>query len=238
LNPPFIKADKSVFRDNLEVTLRHPIGSVNIFYTIDNTLPDSSNYTLYEGPFTIQSNTTLRARAFSKGWLGSEENSKVFLKAGTIPHHYTLAYPPHNNYKGQGVSTLFDLEKGDEDFYSGKWLGFQETPCEIIMEFEEEKKLNSIALSLLTAEASYIFPPKEIEIWVKSQKGNWKKIHSEKPTQPEKNNPRKMFLLEYSLENHEISQLKAILRPVNSIPKWHPGSGEKGWVFIDEVLIN
>jgi hypothetical protein len=24
--------------------------------------------------------------------------------------------------------------------------------------------------------------------------------------------------------------------PVNVLPKWHPGKGDKGWVFVDEVF--
>jgi hypothetical protein len=26
--------------------------------------------------------------------------------------------------------------------------------------------------------------------------------------------------------------------PVKSLPAWHPGKGQKGWIFIDEVFVN
>jgi hypothetical protein len=26
--------------------------------------------------------------------------------------------------------------------------------------------------------------------------------------------------------------------PVSKLPAWHPGKGDKGWVFTDEVFVN
>lgn len=238
LNPPIIQGSSGLFQDKVEISIKHPIGNVSIFYTLDNSPPDSSNYILYEGPIILEKNANLRVRAFAKGWLGSEENRAVFFKAGVKPKSYNLTYAPHNSYKGKGVETLFDLEKGDEDFASGKWLGFKDTDCEIIMDFDNNDQLGSISLSLLSAEASYIFPPLSVEIWAKTKGNNWKLIHSERPEQPKQIRERKQLLLEYDLPDEKISQLKAVLKPINPLPKWHQGAGERGWVFIDEVLIN
>ena len=238
LNPPIIQASSGIFHEKIDVNIKHPIGSVGIFYTLDNSLPDSSNYILYDGPIILEKSTNLRVRAFGEGWLGSDEKKAVFFKAGVRPSSYGLTYAPHDSYKGKGVETLFDLEKGDEDFASGKWLGFKDTDCEIIMNFDGITRLASISLSLLSAEASYIFPPISVEIWGKSEGKEWELMHSEKPEQPRQIRERKQLLLEYDLANENLLQLKAILKPINSLPKWHQGAGERGWVFLDEVLIN
>jgi hypothetical protein len=238
LNPPAIQSNTSIFNDRLEVTLKHPIGSVKIFYTLDNTRPDSSNYKIYQEPIILEKNATLRARAFAEGWLGSEERSAVFFKAGIQPKEFELGYPPHNSYKGKGVQTLFDLEKGDEDFGSGKWLGFQDKPFELNLELGSPTILNSIAFSILTAEASYIMPPAKVEIWIKDKNGNWNLIKTDFPDQPTQLRGRTMMLLEYPFGKDEIQSIRVRLSPVNPLPKWHPGAGQKGWVFIDEVLIN
>jgi hypothetical protein len=238
LNPPTVQSSTSIFNDRLEVTLKHPIGSVKIFYTLDNTRPDSINYKIYKEPIILEKNTTLRTRAFAEGWLGSEERSAVFFKAGIQPKEFKLSYPPHNSYKGKEVQTLFDLEKGDEDFGSGKWLGFQDQPFELNLELGRPRILNSIAFSILTAEASYIMPPAKVEIWTKDKNGNWNLIKTDNPNQPTQLRGRTMMLLEYSFGKDEIQSIRARLTPVNPLPKWHPGAGQKGWIFIDEVLIN
>jgi hypothetical protein len=31
---------------------------------------------------------------------------------------------------------------------------------------------------------------------------------------------------------------KLVAKNVQRLPEWHPGKGQKGWVFIDEVVFN
>lgn len=238
LNAPQIEFEKSIFTDKAEVSLKHPIGSVKIFYTLDNTKPDSSNHQVYSGPISLEKNTTLRARAFADGWLGSMEKQAVFFRSRKQPDDYKLTYPPHQSYRGSGDITLFDLEKGDEDFASGKWLGFQDTPFEIQMDFKSPQSIQNIAFSTLAAEGSYIFPPATVEVWIRTQNTDWKLVDTQKPEQPTGNRDRMLQMYESKINQSDVTAVKAKLTPVNPLPKWHPGAGGKGWVFIDEILIN
>jgi hypothetical protein len=238
LNAPQIEFKKSIFTDKIDVTLKHPIGSVKIFYTLDNTLPDSSNHQVYSGPISLDKNTTLRARAFAEGWLGSTEKQAVFFRSKIQPDSYKLAFEPNKTYKGSGALTLFDLEKGDEDFGTGKWLGFQDTPFEIQMDFKSPQNIQNIAFSTLAAEGSHIFPPSKVEVWIKTQSSDWKLMDTQKPEQPTGNRDRMLQMYESKINQNDILAIKAKLTPVNPLPKWHPGAGGKGWVFIDEILIN
>lgn len=238
LNAPQIEFKQSIFTDKIDVTLKHPIGSVKIFYTLDNTLPDSSNHQVYSGPISLDKNTTLRARAFAVGWLGSTEKQAVFFRSKIQPDSYKLSFEPNKAYKGSGALTLFDLEKGDEDFGTGKWLGFQDTPFEIQMDFKSPQTIQNIAFSTLAAEGSHIFPPSKVEVWVKTQNVDWKLADTQKPDQPTGNRDRLLQMYESRINQNGILAVKAKLTPVNPIPKWHPGAGGKGWVFVDEILIN
>ncbi len=238
LNPPKLEYEDLIFSDQTQVSLRHPINNVKLFYTLDNTLPDSSNHLVYEKPIQVAKSSTLRVRAFAVGWLGSQEASAVFLKAGLTPDHVSLQFEPNEKYKGKGTATLFDQEKGNLDFGSGKWLGFQDHPFDLNVKFDNPKDIESIGFSLFTDESSHIFAPTKIEIWVKSQGGEWKKTHQELPQMPSKANGKSMVLKEFALGENQVLELRARLQPVNSLPKWHPGASQKGWVFIDEVMIN
>lgn len=238
LNPPEIKASQSIFSDELDISLRHPIGSVSIFYTLDNTRPDSSNHIMYEGPFKINKNITLRTRAFAEGWTGSIEKSAVFLKSGIKPDTVEFIQGPDQRYKSEGTITLFDQVKGDEEFSSGSWLGFRQNPMEIKMDFDEARTLNNIAFSLLEVSASYILPPLKIEIWATEMNGTEKLIQTDFPDQPTQIREKQVFLKEYTIQKDQVKSIRAKLTPVNPLPKWHPGAGDKGWLFIDEILIN
>ncbi|MBK8424871.1 MAG: hypothetical protein IPL27_02305 [Lewinellaceae bacterium] len=60
--------------------------------------------------------------------------------------------------------------------------------------------------------------------------------------QPEQ--PAKMGTPEYRIgytctfSPRTINVLKIIVKPVAKLPKWHPGKGERAWVFVDEVFLN
>jgi hypothetical protein len=238
LNPPSIQYESLLFKDQLEVSMKHPIGSVKIFYTLDGSLPDSSSHQVYEGKIKITQNVTLRARAFAPGWIGSQESSAGFLKASIKPDKIQLTHQPSEKYSGRGVETLFDLEKGDLEFGSGKWLGFQNHPADISMEFDEPKSIENIAFSLLTDEASYIFPPTRIEVWIKKSGKDWKLISQEKFPIPTSSDVKKMIIKEIKVNEVGLTGLKAKITPISPLPKWHPGAGQKGWVFIDEIVLN
>ncbi len=238
LNAPIIEFDKMIFIDQTTVNLRHPISTVKLFYTLDNTLPDSSNHLVYQQPIQIKKNSTLRVRAFAEGWLGSTEAKAVFFKAGLKPEQVSLAFEPNEKHKGKGTATLFDQEKGDLDFGSGKWLGFKDQPFDLNMKFKEPTEIGTVAFSLFTDENSYIFPPSKIEIWVKGRGGSWKRTNRENPEIPAEAGGRSMMLKEYELNESNVLELRARLQPINPLPKWHPGAGQRGWVFIDEIFIN
>ena len=35
-----------------------------------------------------------------------------------------------------------------------------------------------------------------------------------------------------------VNYIKIIGNPVAKLPAWHPGKGDKAWIFVDEVLVN
>ncbi|WP_009035217.1 c-type cytochrome domain-containing protein [Indibacter alkaliphilus] len=239
LNAPIIEFDNPIFKQSKKISLKHPIGSVRIHYTLDGTKPDSLHSPIYQEPILLHESSTIQARAFAPGWIGSPINQAVVFKSGIIPDEIELSYDPDEKYKGKGAQTLFDLEKGDEDFASGKWLGFQKQPLEAILEFTQVKTINNIALSLLTDEGSHIFPPSQIEIAQKNPDGNWEIIYTEKPEQPKENLGKQMLLKTLGLEKAmQTEAVKIRVIPLAALPSWHPSKGSKAWVFIDEILIN
>jgi hypothetical protein len=238
LNPPKIQFDQILFKEYVQIELKHPIKSTKLYYTLDGTSPDSINKILYSAPIKLTKSGTLRAIATAEGWDKSSETNAVFLKAGIKPDKYKLVFEPHSKYKGFGVENLFDYEKGDLNFGSGKWLGFTDNNLEVIMDFDKPKSIEKIGFSILTDEASYIFSPLKLEVWFQDMDKDWKLLDSFTPLQPHKMNEKGTALIELKINKQNITKLKAIAIPVQTLPNWHPGSGQKSWVFIDEIVLN
>ena len=67
---PVISLDSGVYTNDITVTMSLPPGqSGTIRYTVDGSLPNSTNSTIYSTPLTLTANTFVKARVFQNGVL-------------------------------------------------------------------------------------------------------------------------------------------------------------------------
>ena len=238
LNPPMIRNEELVFTDKISLDMKHYVNGVSIHYTTDGTEPDSISSSRYDGPVDLVENALVKAKAFKKGWISSEISEKTFYKSALRPDSMALVQVPMPNYTGDGSKTLIDLEKGDFNFRSGKWLGYREKPMEAIAFFDSAVTISSVSFSHLVDIPSYIFPPSEIEIWGGNSAGSLKLLKKFTPEQPTAS--KAAFMKGFHLETgpRNIKVIKILVRPVRRLPSWHQGKGEKAWIFMDEIFFN
>jgi hypothetical protein len=237
LNSPKIDFEKVMFKETTDVKITHPISSVEIRYSLDGSEPDSINSMVYTKPISLTKTSQIRAKAFAKGWIGSAEAKALLFKEGLKPKSYKLTDAPHKSYAAKGATTLFDGVKGKANHTSGEWLGYTDGPLEIEIFLEKDQKPKSVELSLLLHEGAYIFPPESVEIWTGTG-GNWSKLTIPSVTPSTKTEEIRFGLLAYDLPTTSFDQVKIKLKPVAKLPSWHQGAGSKGWVFVDEVVLN
>lgn len=236
LNPPKLIFDDLLFQDSTLLEIKHPIKTVDIRYSLDETEPDSISGMKYTEPIWITQTSKISARVFGEGWLGSEPEKNLLFKSGIHPTEIKLLTDPAKKYSAQGGKTLNDQIKGKNTHTSGEWLGYQDEPADFIVNFPKSAKPERIVLSMLYNESGYIFPPTMAEVWVLEGE-NWKLVTKEVPRQSEEIEIPRFEALAFDLPKEPFDQIRVRLTPISKLPKWHPGAGEKGWVFIDEVLL-
>lgn len=237
LNPPKITFDREVFQDSMEVVLSHPIRTAEIRYTWDGTEPDSISSPVYTGSLWVKKTGQLRAKAFAKDWIGSLTADNALFKAGIKPKSYALAFEPNVKYSAKGATSLFDGVKGKNSHGSGNWLGFTDTPLELEIYLSDGSSPKEISFSILLNEIAYLFPPEKVEIWTGSQQG-WQKLPNPELAQSSKIDEVRFGVLTFPLPETAFEKVKIRISPISKLPAWHLGAGAKGWVFVDEVLLN
>jgi hypothetical protein len=236
LNPPKIKLDKTIFEGETEVVVSHPISSTEIRYTLDGSLPDSISSPIYKSPIRLTASTSIRARAFASGWIGSSDAKELLIKKGTTPSNYSLASPPNPKYAAKGASSLFDGVKAKANHTTGDWLGFTDSPLDITLSVGTTQP-KKVEFSLLLHEGAYIFPPQSVEVWI-GFKGKWRKVNvAPQPIPTQIQDPR-FGLVSIPLPTGQLDQIRLKVNPIAKLPAWHPGAGAKGWVFVDEILLH
>ncbi|HEX5652341.1 MAG TPA: DUF2231 domain-containing protein [Chitinophagaceae bacterium] len=237
LSPPVVQNEKSILTEPTPLQLKHYISGTIIRFTTDGSEPDSLQSPVFKEGEMINSSVFIRAKAYKPGWISSDIMEANFYKRTYTPDTIMLLLPPDPEYPGEG-KMLVDLEKGETNFRLGNWLAWRKTRMETLMQFAQPVTMRNISLSILLDVGSYIMPPSSIEIWGGNDTKKMKLLSRITPQQPTRVEPASLGGLQCKFEPVTLKYLKVIATPVAKLPAWHPGKGDKAWVFIDEVLVN
>lgn len=239
LNAPLIEGGEQVFERSTKVKLKNYIRGASVRYTLDGSVPDSLTSPLSTGDsILVEKSCVLSSKTFLPGWLSSEVSTRSFYKIGLLPDSVVLLRPPNPQYKGEGPKTLANKKIGDTDFRTNKWLAYRENDLEALFWFRQPVSVSSVSVSSIVDIGSYIMPAAEVQVWGGSDAKHLVLLKKLRPRQPEKlGAPGYRTGFTCAFEPHRVSVLKIIARPVAKLPAWHPGKGERGWVFVDEVFV-
>ncbi len=240
LNPPLLQNDEQIFTNAIPLKLKHYVNGTIIRYTLNGKDPDSVSSPIYNNTVLLDSNVTVKAKAFKKGWLSSDIIEQQFYKSTYEPDSAVLLTQPDKNRAADGAKTLMDLQKGSLNFGDGKWLGYKDNPLLATLYFPQPIKAANISFSMLENVDAYIFPPQQITVWASADGRQWKELGNIHPAQPaQKDKTINQFInAKCTFAPATLQYLKFEATPVGVLPSWHRGKGEKAWVFMDEVMVN
>lgn len=139
---PTITPSGGTFADPVEITLSTSTPDAQLRYTLDGSEPDSTS-TLYTGPFTVSTDTIVKAKAFKNGLNPSSTQSALFI-IGDQPDNLPPSVDAGED-QTVTVSTTVTLDgsgttdpDGDDNFLTGEqWTQVSGPPVTIIDATEE-----------------------------------------------------------------------------------------------------
>lgn len=238
LTPPMLENTGLVFVGSTQLKLKHPIRGTEIRFTTDGTEPDSLHGEVFRPGIALNASTVIKARAYKAGWIGSDGVQFGFYRTSHKPDSIVLITPPEGKLSGESAQTLSDLEAGDIDLGSGKWLAYKDVALQAMLFFHEPVQARSVTLCMFRNTDRNVFPPVSVEIWGGNSQEDMKLLQKATPSMPEKGNTPGSLDIECTFKPASLSFIKVIARPLSRLPAWHNNKGQKGWVFADEILVN
>jgi len=241
LTSPMIRNEEFVLNESERIELKNSVPGVLIRYTTNGKDPDSTTSPTYNGPITADGFAVIKDRTVKDGWYSSPVASFYFFKKGYKPSKVELINEPNPKYKGDGGITLIDTKKGfAESFNDPAWLGFREKPFAAYFYFDTVRTISSISVSFNKNVQSYLMPPEEIEIWGGEEKNKLKLLKKTRlqPTTKLDSNTVRIEGIKIGITPSAYKCYKIIANNLSKLPSWHPGKGEKAWLFIDEIFFN
>jgi hypothetical protein len=239
LTPPLLANEDAVLAAGELVTLKSTFPGVDILYALGGPEPDSLSGLRYEKPFAIDNHTELKAIACKAGWYCSAPAEFYVFRQGLTPDSVWLASLPDKDYRAEGGATLIDGKKGSaSNFRDGAWIAFRQQPMEVLFSFDEPPALASITISFAVNIGSYLMPPASVELWAGDSPEALMLVQRVRAEQPKASGPARIETVTLPLSGKAYKSFKLLLRQVGMLPQWHPGKGQRGWVFVDEVFFD
>lgn len=208
----------------------------DIHYTLDGSEPTETS-PVYDGPIAVTGSCTLKAKAF-----GDISTAKTFEKTFNshmaLGHSVTLVTEPHASYAYGAPDSLTDGIHGTDNYKSGEWSGWYNSPFVAVVDMKGSGEYREVSLGAFVYKYDWIFNPVNMKVEVSEDGRNFTEVaYAEYETIP--NNNEGNGRIEYTL-NFEPTQkryIKVSADVVMSIPEWHGGAGNPGFLFIDEIIV-
>jgi len=235
LPTPTVDPQKHFFNEPFYIKLIHPLQGIDILYSRDGKMPNA-NSPKFSDSLKIDASFKIKYFASKQGWEPSMIDSVEFIETKKLPISYELKNPPNQKYTGKGKEILFDLEKGLDDYTDSSWMAFREEPFLLTAEFDHEFILNGVILSSVVQTDPYLFPPSSIKIYGGRQKDKLILLGELNPEIPKERREKHLEFYTCTTIPASVNFVKIIVEPLQKIPIWHQGKGDRAWFFIDEVV--
>lgn len=150
----------------------------------------------------------------------------VIIKNPCLGVPVTYVTKPSDRYNS-GDLTLVDGQFGARPWKGHEWIGFDTSVVIIEIDLPKKQKIDSLQISFLNDENSWIHLPIAIEF--QNSKTNAGFGIGQHPCFA--NEKQVLFI------GKKVQKFKITIKTLDKIPKGMPGEGNQPWLFIDEISI-
>ena len=174
---------------------------------------------------------------------GDKQVGKTFLQ-GFIFNKATrkkvrLTYPYSEKYSAGGVEALTDGLRGSDSFRGGdkSWQGYQGTDFEAVVDLGDLTKVNKIAVGFFQASSSWVVFPQFVEFYTSLNGIDFVSAGKVEIPSTLRNPDWTQNDFSIDLQSADVRFVKIFAKNYDELPKWHPETGGKPWLMVDEIIV-
>jgi len=160
---------------------------------------------------------------------------KVFIHKASFKH-VTLKHP-YEKYTGGGDYGLVNGLRGSLTFADGNWQGFHQSDLDGVVNLGRPMPIKRIAAGFLENTGSWIFYPTSVEFSVSVDGEHFASIGKFEIPPPNGHREPSIRELAQTLTGVKARFVRVYAKNLGICPEWHPGKGDKAWLFVDEIEV-
>ena len=231
-----IDANVDIESKKLFIELNSELTPISIHFTTDGSDPTLESRK-YKAPIAINEDTSLKAASFLNGKRVSPIVQKKFVFHKATGKRVSLEYKNARKYDGGGEFSLTNSLRGSVDFADGRWKGFHEVDFIGTVDLEQVHEINHIQISFLRDHSVWIFQPTSVEFSLSLDGINFSTVDSVSFPVSQSDDRAMVINAAVDVPSRQARYVRVAAQNIGTCPDWHPGSGEKAWLFVDEIII-
>lgn len=227
-----------VTRNNsIQVELSSEMPGVELYYTTDGSIPGVYSEK-YKNAIPITKSQTIKAIAVENGRvMNAVPAQRSFSLTASTGSTITYKQPPSRHYMSSGNNALVDGLRGTAVDIHETWHGFNGTNIEAVIDLGKAMPIHKITIGCLQKYKDWIFLPQGVRFSISTDNVMFTNEITDNNNIPvQLGEP---VIKEFSATYTGISAryIKVIAQAIPGCPPGHPGEGNPGWIFADEITI-
>jgi hexosaminidase len=159
-----------------------------------------------------------------------------FSKSSFMPAELRTTPAPNYGYSGAGM--LVDGLNGTSSNYrSGRWIGFQGEDLIVVIDLLQPTEIASAEIRNAVVTGDWVFDASEIIIEASDDNSSFTPVSSIAIEDDKEEHWSDISVHTLSFEPVRARYFKVTVKPV-VMPAWHPGSGNRAFIFVDEIRLD
>jgi hypothetical protein len=233
---PVFETSVIVFEDSLVVPLRSDIIDAKIFYSVDGSVPDSSNGTLYTTPILINENTTITAVTVAGGFLTSAPEKRTFLK-GKINNAKLVSISPKPSGRDliKTCNWLFDGYIMNQRIQSTECVNIAGKDIQVVFKLKKPQRINEVFIDVLKESKRCVYPPAKIIVSVSANGYNYRNHQTLVVPKPFTGDEGRIHILYRLKVSGKAAYVKVKLINPGDCPNEFMEKKEPSRIIVDEI---
>ncbi len=148
----------------------------------------------------------------------------------------TLKQEPSRGYVFNGASVLADGLKGNSNYKTGRWLGFQGKDIDAIIDLKKPIEFSRVSFNTNVVKGDWIMGATGIIIKVSDDGKAFHEVANKPIAELTAGDKDGIYPQEVSFDPQTARYVEVIIKG-GKLPAWHGGAGNPAYIFVDEISI-